>query len=138
MPGHSTAAKPDLSPEETVRVRTRVRLMVEISARAGRLRGGLMQAAERLTPEEASVVADLEAHGLDVIQLRNLLQGAHVLVDESYLYERWLFPRVSHQLISRSGCGRWPSSLRSCSSRRIGLGAASPARRGVGWRASRG
>ncbi len=91
---------PDLSPEETERVRTRVRLMIEISARGTRFRGGLQQAAERLTPEEAAVVTDLEAHGLDVIQLRNLLRGAHVLVDEPYLYERWLFPKVSHQRIS--------------------------------------
>jgi hypothetical protein len=96
----STVATPDLSPEETDRIRERVRLMIEISARGARFRGGLLQAADRLTPEEAAVVADLESHGLDVIQLRNLLRGAHVLVDEPYLYERWLFPRVSHQRIS--------------------------------------
>ncbi len=100
MPGASATPRPDLSPEETERIRTRVRLMIELSARSGRYRGGLLQAAERLTPEEAAVVADLETHGLDVIQLRHLLQGAHVLVDESYLYERWLFPGISHQRIS--------------------------------------
>lgn len=100
MAGKPTSAEPALSPEETERVRTRVRLMIELSARGARFRGGLEQAAQRLTPEEAAVVADLEAHGLDVIQLRNLLRGAHVLVDESYLYDRWLFPGVSHQRIS--------------------------------------
>jgi hypothetical protein len=100
MTGPSMIAKPDLSPEETARVRARVQLIVEISARGARFRGGLLQAAKRLTPEEAAVVADLETHGLDVIQLRNLLRGAHVLVDEPSLYERWLFPRVSHQRIS--------------------------------------
>ncbi len=100
MAAPTPTAGPALSPEETERVRTRVRLMIEISARGARFRGGLAQAAERLTPEEAAVVADLETHGLDVIQLRNLLWGAHVLVDESYLYERWLFPGVSHQRIS--------------------------------------
>lgn len=100
MPGDSKAAEAPLSSEETERVRARVRLMIEITARAGRFRGGLLQAAERLTPEEAAIVADLEAHGLDVTQLRDLLHGAHVLVDEPYLYERWLFPKVSHQRIS--------------------------------------
>jgi hypothetical protein len=99
MPEDSTAAEA-LSPAETERIRARVRLMIEITARGGRFRGGLLQAAERLTPEEAAIVADLETHGLDVTQLRDLLHGAHVLVDEPYLYERWLFPRVSHQRIS--------------------------------------
>jgi hypothetical protein len=98
--GLLSAAKPDLGPEETDRIRTRVRLLVEITARGARFRRGLLQAAERLTPEEAAVVADLEAHGLDVIQLRNLLRGAHVLVDEPHLYQRWLFPHVSRQRIS--------------------------------------
>ena len=100
MTGDSTAAESKLSPEETERIRARVRLMIEITARGGRFRGGLLQAAERLTPEEAAIVADLETHGLDVTQLRDLLHGAHVLVDEPYLYERWLFPSVSHQRIS--------------------------------------
>ena len=90
----------ELSSAETERIRLRVRLMVEISARAGSYRGGLVKAAERLTPEEAAVLADLESHGLDVKQLRDVLHGAHVLVDEPSLYERWLFPKVSHQRIS--------------------------------------
>jgi hypothetical protein len=71
-----------------------------ITARSGRFRGGLLQAATRLTPEEAAIVADLETHGLDVIQLRDLLHGAHVLVDQPDLYQRWLFPARSHQRIS--------------------------------------
>ena len=100
MPDDSKATEPALSPAETERIRARVRLMIEITARAARFRGGLLQAAERLTPEEAAIVADLETHGLDVTQLRDLLHGAHVLVDEPYLYERWLFPKVSHQRIS--------------------------------------
>jgi hypothetical protein len=90
----------DLGPAETARIRERVRLMIEISARSARFRSGLSQAATRLTPEEAAIVADLERHGLDVVQLRDLLYGAHVLVDEPYLYERWLFPGASHQRIS--------------------------------------
>src|SRR5450755_157558 len=80
MPGNSTTAESELSPAETERIRARVRLMIEITARGGRFRGGLLQAAERLTPEEAAIVADLETHGLDVTQLRDLLHGAHVLL----------------------------------------------------------
>ena len=91
---------PDLSPAETERVRSRVQQLLGITAKSARFRSGLMQAASHLTPEEAAIVADLEAHGLDVIQLRDLLRGAHVLVDQPELYERWLFPGRSHQRIS--------------------------------------
>ena len=84
----------------TERIRRRVRLMVEISARPGVYRRGLEKAAERLTREEAAVLADLEHHGLNVIQLRDVLRGAHVLVDDASLYERWRFPRASHQRVS--------------------------------------
>ena len=74
--------------------------MVEISARAAQYRRGLVKAATHLTPQEAAVLADLESHGLDVKQLRDVLHGAHVLVDEPSLYERWLFPKVSRHRIS--------------------------------------
>jgi hypothetical protein len=52
----------------------------------GRYRRGLVQAAKTLTPEEASVPFGLEAHGLDVNQLRDVL-SEHVLVDHAELYE---------------------------------------------------
>jgi hypothetical protein len=44
----------------------------------GRYRRGLVQAAKTLTPEGASVLLGLEANGLDVNQLREVL-GEHVL-----------------------------------------------------------
>ena len=94
---HQAAAA---EPSSTERIRRRVRLMVEISARPGGYRRGLEKAAELLTPEEAVVLADLEHHGLNVIQLRDVLRGAHVLVDDSTLYERWRFPKASHLRIS--------------------------------------
>ena len=53
-----------------------------------------------LTPNEASLLADLEAHGLDVNQLRDVLYGGHVLVDDPDLYERWRFPKVTRQRLS--------------------------------------
>lgn len=96
----SQVAAATLSSTEAERIRRRMRLIVEISDRPGIYRGGLEKAAERLTPEEASVLADLESHGLNVPQLRDVLRGAHVLVDEPSLYERWLFPKVSHHRLS--------------------------------------
>ena len=95
-----TATQPDLGARETERIRTRVRLMIEISARSGSYRKGLEKAAGRLTPEEAAVVADLEHHGLDVEQLRDVLCGGHVLVDEPSLYDRWRFPKGSRERLS--------------------------------------
>jgi hypothetical protein len=100
MAGDSTTAAFELSPAETERIRERARLMIEISARGGRFPSRLLRAAGRLTPEEAAVVADLESHGLNVMQLRDLLRGAHVLVDEPDLYERWVFPRVTRPRLS--------------------------------------
>ncbi|MEI6446353.1 MAG: hypothetical protein WCO96_00565 [Actinomycetes bacterium] len=89
----------ELDEAETARIRKRVRLMVQITSRAGKFRSGLAQAAKRLTPAEAAIIADLETHGLDVRQLREVLCGAHVLVDEPGLYERWRFPD-SHERLS--------------------------------------
>ena len=99
--GAAQAAEPNpLSSGETERVRTRVRLMVEITARSGQYRSGLGHAAKRLTPSEAAIIADLETHGLDVQQLREVLCGAHVLVDQPGLYERWRFPESRERLSS--------------------------------------
>jgi hypothetical protein len=89
-----------LSADETERVRTRVRLMVQIASQMGRYRSGLALAARRLTPSEAAIIADLERHGLDVPQFREVLCGAHVLVDEPELYERWRFPKSRNRLSS--------------------------------------
>ena len=89
-----------LTAAETDRVRNRVRLMVQITSRVGKYRSGLADAARRLTPSEASILADLEFHGLNVGQLREVLCGAHVLVDDPTLYERWLFPESRPRLSS--------------------------------------
>jgi hypothetical protein len=102
---------PDLSADETERVRTRVRLMVQIASQMGKYRSGLAVAAKRLTPSEAAIIADLERHGLDVPQFREVLCGAHVLVDEPDLYERWRFPKSRERLSSHHKTidkGRFP------------------------------
>ena len=93
-------APPPLTDAETARIRRRVQLMVQITSRVGRFREGLALAARRLTPSEAAILADLEAHGMDVQQLRDVLCGAHVLVDAPDLYERWRFPKSRNRLSS--------------------------------------
>jgi hypothetical protein len=97
----SMAAKPTQANEqEAERIRTRVRLLIQLTTRHGRYRRGLVQAATSLTPNEATLLADLEDHGLDVNQLRDVLYGGHVLVDDPDLYERWKFPNVTRQRLS--------------------------------------
>lgn len=97
-PGRSAAATP--AEQQAERVRIRVRLMIEITARAGAYRRGLVSAVRRLSPEEATIISDLEGHGLQVPQLHDVLCGGHVLVDDPQLYEKWRFARVSHNRIS--------------------------------------
>jgi hypothetical protein len=89
-----------LAAQRTERIRDRVRLMIEITARAGTYRKGLLAAAAQLSPEEAEIISDLEQHGLQVPQLRDVLCGGHVLVDDPELYESWRFSHVSHLRIS--------------------------------------
>jgi hypothetical protein len=96
----ATAPPREASELQAERVRTRVRLLVQLTTRHGGYRRGLVQAAKSLTPPEAAVLADLEAHGLDVNQLRDVLCGGHVLIDNPDLYERWRFPRVTRERLS--------------------------------------
>jgi hypothetical protein len=97
-PGRRAAEAP--AEQRAELVRTRVRLMIEITARAGAYRKGLLSAAKHLSPEEAAIISDLERHGLQVPQLHDVLCGGHVLVDDPQLYEKWRFARVSHARIS--------------------------------------
>jgi hypothetical protein len=94
------AAAPAISAERAGAVRARVRLMIEITARAGSYRKGLLVAAGQLSLEEAAILSDLERHGLQVPQLKDVLCGGHVLVDDPALYEDWRFARVSHPRVS--------------------------------------
>ena len=74
--------------------------MIEITARAGAYRKGLLAAAGHLSPQEAAIISDLERHGLQVSQLHDVLCGGHVLVDDPHLYEDWRFSKVSHLRVS--------------------------------------
>ncbi|WP_335982911.1 hypothetical protein [Streptomyces sp. CA2R106] len=82
------------------RMRRRVRLMIEITARAGEYRRGLVKAAGRLSDEEAVILDDLEQHGLQVPQLRDVLRGGHVLVDDPALYDKWRTGQGNHPRLS--------------------------------------
>ncbi|WP_446664774.1 hypothetical protein [Flexivirga sp. B27] len=95
-----TGAAAVLSGAAAEQVRTRVKLLIDITSRAGEFREGLTLAGDRLTPAEATIIADLERHGLDVPQLCEVLWGGHVLVDDPALYERWNFPKTHQRLSS--------------------------------------
>ncbi len=97
-PGEAASAAERARQAEAVR--DRVRLMIEITAKAGEYRKGLVAAAGRLSPQEAVILADLERHGLQVPQLHDVLCGGHVLVDDPELYEKWRFAKVSHTRLS--------------------------------------
>jgi hypothetical protein len=96
--GMAGAARLDAGQAQTVR--ERVRLLIEITAQAGSFRKGLVPATRRLSREEATIVSDLERNGLQVTQLRDVLHGGHVLVDDPELYTSWQFAKVSYPRIS--------------------------------------
>jgi hypothetical protein len=86
--------------EQAETERDRVRLMIEITARAGAYRKGLVSATRRLSADEAVILADLERHGLQVTQLHDVLCGGHVLVDDPQLYDTWRSAKGSHPRLS--------------------------------------
>jgi hypothetical protein len=101
LSGRRGRGAPDaLSAAQAERVKARVRLLIEITARAGEYRKGLLTAVAQLSREEAAIVAGLERHGLQVPQLHDVLCGGHVLIDDPKLYEEWRFKKVSHTRIS--------------------------------------
>ncbi|MGN6792897.1 MAG: hypothetical protein ACTHJW_10995 [Streptosporangiaceae bacterium] len=93
---HGREAPDALSAEQAERVKARVRILIEITARGGEYRKGLLTAVEHLSREEAAIIADLARHGLQVPQLHDVLCGGHVLIDDPQLYDDWRFKKVSH------------------------------------------
>jgi hypothetical protein len=98
--GGTRMTEAGVSGNRTEQIRTRVGLLIRITARSGAYRQGLLAAVARLSPEEASIIADLERHGMQVGQLHDVLCGGHVLVDNPKLYDDWRFEKVSHPRIS--------------------------------------
>ena len=99
--GPATAADTARARQAEV-TRRRVRLMIEITARAGTYRKGLLSAVKHLSPEEAAIVSDLERYGLQVPQLQDVLRGGHVLEDE--LFQVSLRIREHHAECVRRVC----------------------------------
>ncbi|YAL84615.1 hypothetical protein ACMYYO_07335 [Dermacoccaceae bacterium W4C1] len=89
-----------LDADDAERVRRRVQGLINISSRVSKYRDGLQDAAKHLSEHEATIIADLEQHGLDVAQLKEVLWGGHVLVDDPDLYEKWRFPESRERLSS--------------------------------------
>jgi len=94
------AARDDARARRAEQTRERVRLMIEVTARAGAYRKGLVAATRRLSPEEAAILSDLEEHGMQVPQLHDVLCGGHVLVDDPALYDGWKFDGLSRPRLS--------------------------------------
>ena len=95
-----TGGSQGLPEDQAELVKTRVRLLIELTAKSGAYRKGLLKAVDRLSPEEATILSDLAQHGLQVPQLHDVLCGGHVLIDDPSLYEKWHFAKVSHNRIS--------------------------------------
>lgn len=86
------------SPEDVQR--TRLAMLVRIAAWAGDFSPKLAHAVGHATDAEVHVMADLVDRGLSIPGLVSLLQGAHVLVGDDALYERWIFPQSRRRLSS--------------------------------------
>lgn len=74
--------------------------MIDINTRVDKFRDGLVAAADQLSDAEATIIEDLEERGLDLPQLKEVLWGGHVLVDDPELYEKWKFPNSRARLSS--------------------------------------
>ena len=84
-----------LTEEQTAPVRTRVRLFIDITALGRQLSPG--GGAPRTQPGRGGDHRRPGRRRLQVPQLRDLLQGGHVLVDHPQLYEKWRFTKASHR-----------------------------------------
>jgi hypothetical protein len=93
----STEAVDTRSPETE---RRRLALLVRVAASAGDFSPKLAVAVEHATDAEVRVMSDLVERGMSIPDLVGLLQGAHVLVGDDDLYERWIFPSSRRRMSS--------------------------------------
>jgi hypothetical protein len=93
----STQAVGARSPETE---RRRLSLLVKLAASAGDFSPKLAIAVDHATDAEVRVMSDLVERGMSVPDLVGLLQGAHVLVGDDDLYERWIFPTSRRRMSS--------------------------------------
>lgn len=72
--------------------RRRLSLLVRIAASAGAFSPHLADAVDRATDPEVRVLSDLVDRGMSIPEMVSVLQGAHVVVGDDDLYQRWIFP----------------------------------------------
>ncbi len=80
--------------------RRRLALLVKVASTAGDFSPRLADAVDQATDEEVRVMSDLVQRGMSIPDLVSLLQGAHVLVGDDDLYERWIFPTSRRRMSS--------------------------------------
>jgi hypothetical protein len=80
--------------------RRRLSLLVKVAASAGNFSPKLAVAVDHATDAEVRVMSDLVQRGMTIPDLVGLLQGAHVLVGDDDLYERWIFPTSRRRMSS--------------------------------------
>ena len=80
--------------------RRRLALLVKVAASAGDFSPKLADAVEQSTDAEVRVMSDLVDRGMSIPALVSVLQGAHVLVGDDELYERWIFPTSRRRMSS--------------------------------------
>ena len=80
--------------------RRRMAVLVRIASTAAGFSPKLARAVDHDSDFEVQIMADLLDRGLSVPALVHFLQGAHVIVGEDSLYERWIFPRSRKRMSS--------------------------------------
>jgi hypothetical protein len=80
--------------------RRRLALLVKVASSAGDFSPKLAVAVDHATDSEVRVMSDLVERGMSIPDLVGLLQGAHVLVGDDALYERWIFPTSRRRMSS--------------------------------------
>ena len=80
--------------------RRRLALLVKVAATAGDFSPRLALAVGAATAEEVRIMSDLVDRGLSIPALVSFLQGAHLMIGDVALYERWIFPSSRPRLSS--------------------------------------
>ncbi len=80
--------------------RRRLALLVKVASSAGDFSPKLAIAVDHASDAEVRVMSDLVERGMSIPDLVGLLQGAHVLVGDDDLYERWIFPKSRRRMSS--------------------------------------
>ena len=80
--------------------RQRLALLVKVAATTGDFSPRLAGAVGAATAEEVQILSDLVDRGLSIPALVSFLQGAHLMIGDVALYERWIFPSSRPRLSS--------------------------------------